>query len=77
MPAPARAQMLGHPDVQLAFPVHQTLLTQWGIRIGEGVISEDLSKTETYEFVYSYSPQWALGSTAGSAPPMALAPVRD
>jgi kynurenine formamidase len=70
-------EVLGHPDVTLVFPVHQLLLTQWGIRIGEGVVSDDLASAGAYEFVYSYSPQWAQGATAGNAPPMGLAPRCD
>ena len=58
-------EVLGHPDVTLVFPVHQELLTRWGIRIGEGVISDDLAKAGAYEFVYSYSPQWAYGRDRG------------
>jgi kynurenine formamidase len=68
-------EVLGHPDVKWAFPVHQTLLTRWGIRIGEGVLSDDLAAAKAYEFVYSYSPQWAYGATAGNVPPLGLAPL--
>lgn len=68
-------EVLGHPDVTWAFPVHQTLITRWGVRIGEGVISDDLSAAGAYEFVYSYSPQWSLGGTAGNVPPVGLAPL--
>jgi hypothetical protein len=68
-------EVLGHPDATLAFPVHQTLITRWGIRIGEGVISDELAAAAAYEFVYSYSPQWAYGATAGNVPPMGLAPL--
>jgi hypothetical protein len=61
-------EVLGHPDVTWAFPVHQTLLTRWGIHIREGVLSDDLSQAGAYEFVYSYSPQRAYGATAGNVP---------
>jgi hypothetical protein len=68
-------EVLGHPDVEWAFPVHQTLITRWGIHIGEGVISDDLAAASAYEFVYSYSPQASYGATAGNVPPMGLAPL--
>ena len=68
-------EVLGHPDVTWAFPVPQTLITRWGVRIGEGVISDDLAAAGAYEFVYSYSPQWSYGGTAGNVPPMGLAPL--
>ncbi len=65
-------EVVGHPDL-LPFPVHQWLLTGNGIRIGEGVISDGPAEAGVYELVYSYSPQWALGATAGNVPPMGLA----
>lgn len=56
-----------------AFPVHQLLLARWGVRIGEGVISDDLAEDGVHEFVYMYSPMVAPGATAGGTPPVALA----
>ncbi len=68
-------EVLGNTDLPGdAFPVHQWLLTREGVRIGEGVISDGLAEAGSYEFVYSYSPQYALGATAGNVPPMGLAP---
>ena len=37
------------------------------------MLSDDLSQAGAYEFVYSYSPQWAYGATAGNVPPLGLA----
>lgn len=54
------------------FPVHQVLLTQNGIRIGEGVRTEELVADGVYEFVYIVTPQFHVGSTAGNTPPAAL-----
>lgn len=55
------------------FPVHQLLLVGNGIRIGEGVIVTDLANDGVHEFVYSYSPQYGKGATAGNVPPMGMA----
>lgn len=54
------------------FPVHQELLVRRGIHVGEGVLSDALAERGAYTFVYSYAPQYALGSTAGNTPPVAL-----
>jgi hypothetical protein len=58
------------------FPVHQVLLTQHGVRIGEGVRTEELVADGVYEFVYIVTPQFHAGSTAGNTPPAALAVPR-
>ena len=55
-----------------AFPVHQVFLTQHGIRIGEGVLSDELAEEGNHEFVYCYAPMNAVGATAGGTPPFAL-----
>lgn len=55
------------------FTVHQELIVKNGIRIGEGVIVTDLANDGVHEFVYSYSPQHALGATAGNVAPMGMA----
>lgn len=65
-------EVLGNEVVDLAFPVHQELLAHRGIHIGEAVLSDALAERGAYTFVYSYAPQYALGSTAGNAPPVAL-----
>jgi kynurenine formamidase len=59
-----------------SFPVHQVLLTQNGIRIGEGVRTEDLVQDGVFEFVYLITPPFHAGSTAGNTPPAALATPR-
>jgi kynurenine formamidase len=61
---------------QNVFPVHQVLLTQNGVRIGEGVRTEELVADGVYEFVYIVTPQFHVGSTAGNTPPAALAVPR-
>lgn len=57
----------------LAFPVHTELLVRRGIHIGESIITHELAEKGIYRFVYSYSPQFAQGATAGNTPPVALA----
>ncbi|MEZ5410943.1 MAG: cyclase family protein [Acidimicrobiales bacterium] len=55
------------------FTVHQELIVKNGIRIGEAVIVKDLAEDGVHEFVYSYSPQYAKGATAGNVPPIGMA----
>ena len=55
-----------------AFPVHQLLFLRYGIRIGEGIVTESLAEDGVFEFVYIVTPQYALGATAGNTPPAAL-----
>ncbi len=59
-----------------AFPCHQELLAHYGVRIGEGIVTDTLVEDGVYEFVYVYSPQYALGATAGNTPPVALGQPR-
>lgn len=58
------------------FPVHQELLTRFGIRIGEGIITDALVADGIFEFVYLYAPQFAQGATAANSAPAALAQPR-
>jgi kynurenine formamidase len=55
------------------FPVHQELLTHYGIRIGEAFNSEELAADGVYEFVFFYTPQRGKGATASNTAPAALA----
>jgi kynurenine formamidase len=70
-------ELLGNKEVvKHTFPVHQELLVKEGIRIGESIITDELAADGVSEFVYIYTPQYAKGATAGSAPPAALAQPR-
>jgi hypothetical protein len=60
-----------------AFPVHQVLIMQHGIRIGEGVVTDRLAEDGVFEFVYLVTPQNAEGATAGNTPPAALGQPRQ
>jgi kynurenine formamidase len=54
------------------FPVHQELITHFGIRIGEAIVTDRLADDRVFEFVYIVTPQFAVGATAGNTPPCAL-----
>jgi len=66
-------EVLGHPVVgPNVFPVHQELITHYGIRIGEAIVTDGLAEDRVFEFVYIVTPQLASGATAGNTPPCAL-----
>jgi kynurenine formamidase len=70
-------EVLGDPVVGgNVFPVHQELLTHFGIRIGEAIVTDRLADDRVFEFVYIVTPQLALGATAGNTPPCALGQPR-
>jgi hypothetical protein len=52
------------------------LLTHFGIRIGEAIVTDRLAEDRVFEFVYIVTPQFALGTTAGNTPPCALGQPR-
>jgi kynurenine formamidase len=58
------------------FAAHQLLITGNGIRIGEGMVTEDLVNDGIFEFVYIVTPQHVEGATAGNTPPIGLANPR-
>lgn len=64
-----------NPDVTQGnmFPVHQELFMRFGIRIGEGIITDTLVDDDVYEFVYLFTPQYAEGATAANSAPAAMA----
>jgi kynurenine formamidase len=66
-------EVAGH-DVAGAnvFPVHQELITRFGIRIAEAIVTDRLAEDRVFEFVFIVTPQLAAGATAGNTPPCAL-----
>jgi kynurenine formamidase len=64
------------PPSTSLFPCHQELLAHYGIRIGEGIVTDELAADGVLEFVYAVTPQFALGATAGNTPPMAMGQPR-
>jgi kynurenine formamidase len=70
-------EVAGNPVVgPNVFPVHQELLTHFGIRIGEAIVTDRLAEDRVFEFVYIVTPQYAVGATAGNTPPCALGQPR-
>jgi kynurenine formamidase len=70
-------EVAGTPLVESnVFPVHPELLTHFGIRIGEAIVTDRLAEDRVFEFVYIVTPQFALGATAGNTPPCALGQPR-
>jgi kynurenine formamidase len=59
-----------------AVPVHQLLFLRYGIRIGEGIVTDALVRDHIYKCVFIVTPQMAHGSTAGNTPPAALSQKR-
>jgi hypothetical protein len=55
-----------------AFPVHQVLLTQNGIRIGESFVTDAAIADHVYEGVLVATPENVPGATCGSSPPALL-----
>jgi hypothetical protein len=65
--------VVGDPVVRgNVFPVHQELITHFGVRIGEAIVTDELAEDGVFEFVYIVTPQFALGASAGNTPPCAL-----
>lgn len=62
------------PDVTggNAFPCHQELLGKYGVRIGEGFVTDAAIADGVYEGVLIVTPQNTPGATAGSTPPVLL-----
>jgi kynurenine formamidase len=56
-----------------AFPVHQVLITQHGIRIGESFVCESAVADHAYEGVLVVTPENHPGATCGSTPPAFIA----
>jgi hypothetical protein len=66
-------EVVGNPVAgDNVFPVHQELITHFGIRIGEAIVSDGLAADRVSEFVHIVTPQLAVGATAGNTPPCAL-----
>lgn len=64
-----------------ALPCHQELLGKFGIRIGEGFVTDAALADNVFEGVLVYTPQNVPGATCGSSPPVLLGqpgrPPRD
>ncbi|MDH3682200.1 MAG: cyclase family protein [Acidimicrobiia bacterium] len=62
------------PDVTVgnAFPVHQVLIAQHGVRIGESFVTDDAVADHAYDGVFIATPENVPGATCGSSPPAFL-----
>jgi kynurenine formamidase len=65
-------EVVPNPDPNLAFPVHQELLTKNGIFIHENIATERLIEAGVSEFAFIYSPLPVVGATGSPGAPLAV-----
>ena len=65
-------EVVPNPDTNLAFPVHQELLTKNGIFIHENIATERLIEAGVSEFAYIFSPMPVKGATGSPGAPLAV-----
>lgn len=65
-------EVVPNPDANLAFPVHQELITKRGIFIHENIATERLAEQNVYEFAYIFSPMPTKGATGSPGAPLAV-----
>ena len=65
-------EVVPNPDPNLAFPVHQELLTKNGIFIHENIATERLVEAGVSEFAYIFSPMPVKGATGSAGAPLAV-----
>ena len=65
-------EVVPNPNQNLAFPVHQTLLTDSGIFLHENLDLEALSSNEVYQFAYIYVRVPFKGATGSPGSPIAI-----
>ena len=61
-----------NPDPELAYPVHQLLLTKHGIHLLENLMTSDLATDSVYEFAFFFSPVPFKGATGSPGNPIAI-----
>jgi kynurenine formamidase len=66
-------EVVPNPDPNLAFPVHQILLTRNGIHIHENLRLDHLAADKVYKFAYIFSPLPIKGATGSPGNPIAVA----
>jgi kynurenine formamidase len=66
-------EVVPNPDPNLAFVVHQELITKNGIFNHENLSFDDLIAAGVYEFVYMFAPLRIKGATGSAGRPIALA----
>lgn len=65
-------EVVPNPNPDLAFPVHQELITKRGIFIHENLATERLASNSIYEFAYIFSPLATKGATGSPGAPLAV-----
>jgi kynurenine formamidase len=65
-------EVVPNPDRDLAFPVHQLLVTKNGIHLLENVVTSDLASESVYEFAFFFSPVPFKGATGSPGNPIAI-----
>ena len=66
-------EVVPNPDPNVAFVVHQELITKHGIFNHENLDFTELLAAGVYEFVYSFAPLRIKGATGSAGRPIALA----
>lgn len=66
------SEVVPNPDANLAFPVHQELITKNGIWNLENMTFEDLARDGAYEFLFIFTPIRFQGGTGSPARPIAI-----
>jgi kynurenine formamidase len=65
-------EVVPNPDPDLAFPVHQLLLTKNGIHLLENLVTADLASESVYEFAFIFAPVPFKGATGSPGNPIAI-----
>jgi len=65
-------EVVPNPDPNVAFPVHQELITKNGIFIHENIATERLVEAGVYEFAYIFNPMPTKGATGSPGAPLAV-----
>jgi kynurenine formamidase len=65
-------EVVPNPDANLAFPVHQELITKNGIFNLENMVLDSLAEDGAYEFLFVFTPVRFKGGTGSPGRPLAI-----
>jgi kynurenine formamidase len=65
-------EVVPNPDPELAFPVHQEIITKAGIWNLENMVYDSLVEDEVYEFLFVFTPIRFKGGTGSPGRPIAI-----
>jgi kynurenine formamidase len=65
-------EVVPNPDPDLAFPVHQELITKNGVFNLENMVLEELARDEVWEFLFVMTPIRFKGATGSPVRPLAV-----